>query len=159
VKFKNLGEVEAYLRTIPADAADNVKWRAVTTATRAVMRGAGMPNVGQWKVTALPPQAHQRHGDCAHWSRTIRYRKQFVHEWWITDLTYLIIHESAHAITSWEMSRQGKYGSGGHGPMWRGVMATLSYADGRAKNLPATRGMDDNDAPEEEERRAAGGKA
>ena len=137
-RLRNVDDVLAYLRTIPADATDARKWQAVKTATHSMLRMHGVPNPSTWVVEALPPQAHQRHGDC-YWSiRRIRYRKQFVTAWWTTSLAHVIAHECAHAITGAEMSRQGKRGNGGHVPMWKGTAAALGLNEGRpgAKTLP-----------------------
>jgi hypothetical protein len=137
VKLRNADEVIAYLRTIPQDAPESRKWQAVRTATRAVLRSQSVPNVGQWAVEPLPPQAYSRYGDCNWNARRIRYRKQHVREWWPITLGHTIIHEAAHAITANEIRLQGKRGTGGHGPLWRGVMATMGLPQGRAHNLPS----------------------
>lgn len=129
-------QVEDYLRTIPADASEARRWQACRTATRALIRSAGLgQHAADWTVVPLPHQATWRYGDCNGPMRRIRLRREFVLKWWASDLSHTIVHEAAHAITWHEGNRQGRR-QPAHGPMWRGVMATMGMPQGRAKNLP-----------------------
>lgn len=137
VRVRNLVEVDRYLRAIPVDASEARHWQAVTVATRSLMREHGIEHTAAWTVGPLPPQAYRRFGDCHTTTRRIRYSKQFVHEWWVSDLAHTITHEVAHAIADIEWRRQGRPGYGPrHGPMWRGTAAALGLFQAKAHNLP-----------------------
>jgi hypothetical protein len=145
MKIENREQVEAYLRTIPADAPLSRRWQACRTAVRALIRSAGLgQHASDWTVEALPPQAYRRYGDCNGVARRIRLDKSFVERWWCSDLSHTIVHEAAHAVAWHEAMRQGKRNVW-HGPMWRGVMATMGMPQGRAKNLPKAGGASNHD--------------
>lgn len=134
--IKNLSDVEAKLKSIPADASPAKKWQALRTVTRGLLRTYGVPNAAAWMIKALPPQAYTRYGDCAYWTRVIRYRNSLVKDWRAEQLAATVIHEASHAITYTELKRQGKRGTGGHGSMWRGTAAALGLPGAQAHNLP-----------------------
>lgn len=134
--MKTYTDVLTYLQSIPQDATEARKWQAVRTASRRLMKTHGVADAAKWKIEALPSQAHTRYGDCNFHRRRIRYRTDHVKGWWTTTLTSTIVHEVAHAITAAEMVRQGRRGTGGHGPMWKGTAAALGLTGAQAHNLP-----------------------
>lgn len=138
--LRNHDDVLAYLRSIPEGASTARRWQAVRTATRRLLTAYGVPNATKWTVEKLPPQATASMGDCYGELRRIRYLKQCVEGFWINDLASLIVHEVAHAVVYHEMGELGlrskTYGAGahgGHGKMWRGVMATMGVPNANSQ--------------------------